>query len=34
MAIKITKGNNSDISATASLAQGMKGDIYGDKLYF
>lgn len=33
MAIKITQGNNSDLSATASLAKGLKGKIYGDKGY-
>jgi hypothetical protein len=33
IAIKITKGNNSDISAVASLAKGLKGSIYGDKGY-
>jgi len=33
MAIKITKGNNSDISAVAFLAKGLKGSIYRDKGY-
>ena len=33
MAIKITKGNNSDISAANSLAKDLNGTIYGDKGY-
>ena len=33
MAIKITKGNKSDLSAAASLAKGLTGNLYGDKGY-
>jgi len=33
MAIKITKGNASDLSAVTSLAKGLQGKIFGDKGY-
>ena len=33
MVIEITKGNKSDIATTPSLAQDLKGNIYGDKGY-
>ena len=33
MAIKITKGNKSDLSCTAGMAKGLKGKIFGDKAY-
>lgn len=33
MAVKITKGNKSDSSVAASLAEGLAGSIYGDKGY-
>lgn len=33
MAIKITKGNKSDLSAAASLSKDLQGSIYGDKGY-
>ena len=33
MAIKITKGNKSDSSVAANLAEGLTGNIYGDKGY-
>lgn len=33
MAIKITKGNKSDISQTTALAKGITGSMYGDKGY-
>ena len=33
MAIKITKGNKSDLSCAASLAKGLKGKLFGDKGY-
>ena len=33
MAIKITKGNKSDLSVVESLSTGLKGSMYGDKGY-
>lgn len=33
MAIKITKGNKSDISSARSLTQGLSGKLFGDKGY-
>lgn len=33
MAIKITKGNKSDLSSAASLSKNLKGSLYGDKGY-
>jgi len=33
MAIKITKGNASDVSCAAGLAEGLNGKIFGDKGY-
>ncbi|MFK8040657.1 MAG: transposase, partial [Rickettsiaceae bacterium] len=33
MAVKITKGNRSDILPVANLAFGLTGKIYGDKGY-
>jgi len=33
MAIKITKGNRSDLSAVSSLTKGLQGKLFGDKGY-
>ena len=33
MAVKITKGNKSDVSVVSNLAKGLEGSIYGDKGY-
>ncbi len=33
MAIKITKGNTSDLSCTVALTQGLQGKLFGDKGY-
>lgn len=33
MAVKITKGNKSDLSVAAGLAKGLAGALYGDKGY-
>lgn len=33
MAIKITKGNKSDLSVAGNLAKGLKGKLFGDKGY-
>jgi hypothetical protein len=34
MAIKITKGNKSDISCVTELVKGLSGSAYGDKDYY
>ncbi|WP_341764112.1 transposase [Candidatus Tisiphia endosymbiont of Beris chalybata] len=33
MAVKITKGNRSDISTVLSMTQGLEGKLFGDKAY-
>jgi hypothetical protein len=33
MAIKITKGNKSDLSCVSALTQGLQGKLFGDKGY-
>lgn len=33
MAIKITKGNKSDVSCADTLAKGFRGKLFGDKAY-
>ena len=33
MAIKITKGNRSDLSAIPNLIKGLKGKLFADKGY-
>ncbi len=33
MAVKITKGNRSDISTVLSITQGLEGKLFGDKAY-
>ena len=33
MAIKITKGNKSDLSVTPTLVKGLKGKLFADKGY-
>lgn len=33
MAVKITKGHNSDLSAASAITQGLQGKIFGDKGY-
>lgn len=33
MAVKITKGNKSDLSVTPSLITGLRGKLFGDKAY-
>ncbi|WP_342259857.1 IS982 family transposase [Candidatus Tisiphia endosymbiont of Metellina segmentata] len=33
MAVKITKGNRSDISSVLSMTQGLEGKLFGDKAY-